>query len=104
MVPTLVSISGNGTRRRQKHNRLLQRYSVASRGGRRAGQTDSWLEVKDFLENALEALGSGRLETSPGRPALIPDAENLVFFKFQTGSSIFKPVSRFQTPVSNSPL
>ena len=32
--------------------------------GRRAGQADLWQEVKEFLENALEAFGSGR----PGRP------------------------------------
>ena len=68
---------------------------MAARSGRRAGQADLWQEVKEFLENALEAFGSGLagLEISPGRPTLAPDTENLVFFKFQTGSSIFKLVS-----------
>ncbi|OLQ14584.1 hypothetical protein AK812_SmicGene1253 [Symbiodinium microadriaticum] len=45
---------------RHKQKRLLQRYSVAARSGRRAGQADLWQEVKEFLENALEAFGSGR--------------------------------------------
>ena len=55
-------------------------------------QADLWQEVKEFLENALRRLVAGGLaglEIRPGRPTLAPDTENLVFFKFQTGSSIF---------------
>ena len=59
MAPALLLISKNGTRC-HKHNRLPQRYSVTARGGRRAGQADLWHEVNEFLENALEAFGSGR--------------------------------------------
>ena len=41
----------------------------------------------------LVAGGLAGLEISPGRPTLAPDTENLVFFKIQAGSSIFKLVS-----------
>ena len=45
------------------------------------------------LWRRLVAGGLGGLEISPGRPGLAPGEENFVFFKFQTGSSIFILVS-----------